>query len=133
MGKRFGLRIISVAIACVALQVSTMAATKNASELAPSQILKPADLTPEELAYYNNATDPVVKSNFIITRSYVRLAEELVAKKIPASQFPGPKPDGFKVQFLLPNDPSVINDAMGIYLQAKFTACFNNPRCPFGK
>jgi hypothetical protein len=127
MYKRFGLRIVSVAMACLALQVPTMAQTKSAFELAPSQILKPADLTPDELAYYNGATDPVIKKNFIITRSYVRLAEKIVAKEIPAWQFPGRKPDGFSAKFLLPKDPSVINEALGICLQAKFTACLENP------
>ncbi len=130
MARRLALRIIGVAIACLALQAPAMAETKHAREMSPSQILRPADLTPDEMAYYNGVTDPAIKKNFIMTRSYVRLAEKLIAKKIPAWEFPRMKPKGFSAQYLLPNDPAVINKALGIALTEMLTACFENANSP---
>ncbi len=129
MDRRLVLRIISVAIACLTLQAPAMAETKYGREISPSQILRPADLTPDELAYYNRATDPAIKKNFIVTRSYVRLAEKLIAKKIPAWEFPV-TPKGFSVKYLLPNDQAIINKAVSIAVKVKFTACLENANSP---
>jgi hypothetical protein len=131
MDKTFRLKKFSFAFVFLALQISTaLAQTAAGNELAPSQIIKVTDMTAEERAYYNNATDPVVKKNFIITRSYVRLAQKVVDKKMPASQFPASRPKGFSVAYLLPDDPSVINQAQGMLLAVQMRECFNNPKCP---
>jgi len=110
MSKRFGLNLLLIVLVSGGLQAATIAASNSAGGvelLARSQLVTPADLTPIELDYYNKATDPEVKKNFIITRSYVRIAQKVVDKKIPPEAFPVTKPAGFSVQYLLPDDSHV--------------------------
>jgi len=75
--------------------------------------------------YYKKATDPEVKRNFIITRSYVRIAQKVVAKKISPEEFPVAKPAGFSVQYLLPDDAHVINEALGLALAKSLQKCID--------
>jgi len=85
----------------------------------------------QKLDYYNKATDPEVKKNFIITRSYVRIAQKVVDKKIPPEAFPVTKPAGFSVQYLLPDDSHVINEALGLALGKSLQKCLDTkaPGC----
>lgn len=133
MSKRFGLNLLLIVLVSDGLQAATIAASNSAGgvELARSQLVTPADLTPIELDYYNKATDPEVKKNFIITRSYVRIAQKVVDKKIPPEAFPVTKPAGFSVQYLLPDDSHVINEALGLALGKSLQKCLDTkaPGC----
>ena len=83
----------------------------SAQELSTSQILKPAEMTEQETAYYQKLTDPQIKKNFIETRSYVRLCQQVVDHRLPAVQLPD-KPLGFSVRYLLPGEANLINKAI---------------------
>jgi hypothetical protein len=82
-----------------------------AQALTPAQIVKPADLTAQESAYYQKLTDQEVKKNFIETRSYVRLCQQVLDHRLPAAQLPD-KPLGFSVRYLLAGEANVINSAI---------------------
>jgi len=88
--------------------------------LSPSQLISPADFTPQEAAYYAKLTDPDVAKNFIATRSYVRLCKAVLDKTMPAEQLPD-KPMGFSVRYTLPGEVQIINNAIAasIVAQAK--------------
>jgi hypothetical protein len=130
MKFRFGMKLALVA--CLALHVAAIVAANDlqALELEPSQLITPANMTPVELDYYNKATDPSVKKNFIATRSYVRLAQKVVDKTMPAEQLPN-KPAGFSVQYLLPDEPTVINQAIGLSVAKLLEICMRTkgPAC----
>ncbi len=93
--------------------------------MASSQILKPADLTAKEASYYKTLADPEVAKNFIITRSYVRLCQQVVDKKLPADQLPD-KPLGFSVRYLLAGEVTMINRAISDSIIAEM--CKNDTR-----
>ncbi|MGB9116115.1 hypothetical protein [Bradyrhizobium sp.] len=90
---------------------------KAALEMTPAQILKSAELTGEELTYYKTLTEPAMVTNFILTRSYARLAQKVIDHKMPALQLPD-KPLGFTRNYLLPGEEAVINKAIGASLAA---------------
>jgi hypothetical protein len=73
--------------------------------------VNPANLTEKESAYYQKLTDPVVAKNFLVTRSYVRLCQQVIDHKLPAIQLPD-KPLGFSVRYLLPGEATLINTAL---------------------
>jgi hypothetical protein len=126
MRMGFGLRSLGfVVIACFALQFPTKGTAQNAAglEMAPSQILKPSELTPKELDYYNKLSDPDVAKNFIITRSYVRLCEKVIDREMPAEQLPD-KPLGFSVRYLLAGEATMIDRALSDSIVAM---CKTNP------
>jgi hypothetical protein len=83
----------------------------SAQVLSPAQIVNPANLTEKESAYYQKLTDPVVAKNFLVTRSYVRLCQQVIDHKLPAIQLPD-KPLGFSVSYLLPGEVTLINTAL---------------------
>jgi hypothetical protein len=84
--------------------------------LAPAQLIKPADLTQQELSFYQTL-DSAAASDFLVTRSYVRLCQQVVDRKLPAAQLPH-KPAGFSAKYLLPTDPNVINRALADSIMA---------------
>ena len=98
-------------VVSVGLALLTSIGPAPAQELTAGQILKPADLTEKESAYYQKLTDPAIAKNFLETRSYVRLCQQVVDHKLPAIQLPN-KPLGFSVRYLLPGEVGVINTAM---------------------
>jgi hypothetical protein len=73
-------------------------------------MVKPADLTPQELSYCQTL-NPTAASDFLVTRSYVRLCQQVLDHMLPAAQLPD-KPVGFSAKYLLPTDPNVINRAL---------------------
>jgi hypothetical protein len=100
-------------IACLALQIPTQADAENAVSpgLTAAQLLKPDDLTPKELDFYKKQSDPEIMKNFIITRSYVRLCQQVIDKKMPAELLPD-KPLGFSAHYLLSGEATMINHAL---------------------
>jgi hypothetical protein len=130
MGKRSAPSVVFVVIASLGLLAAT-AGVAHAGDLAPSQLVTPADLTPVERDYYNKTADPQVKKNFIITRSYVRLAQKVVNKTLPPEAYPTAKPNGFSVQYLLPDDAHVLNEALGLALAKSWQKCLDTkaPGC----
>jgi hypothetical protein len=85
--------------------------------------LSPSDLNPamtsQESTYYDTIkADPTAAQSFLITRDYVRKAQAVVDGSLAPISFPPRKPAGFTVKYLLPDDPSVINTALGMYLVA---------------
>lgn len=95
--------------------LSSLTVSAYATYLSPSS-LNP-EMTPVEQQYYNtikgNATPA---QNFLITRDYVRKAQAVVSGEASPSSFPAKKPFGFSVTYLLPDDASTINTALGMYL-----------------
>jgi hypothetical protein len=98
-------------LAIIGLVFSTSIGPASAQELTSAQIVKPADLTEKESAYYQKLTDPQVAKNFLETRSYVRLCQQVIDHKMPAIQLPD-KPLGFSVRYLLPGEANLINKAI---------------------
>jgi hypothetical protein len=105
----------------LAQMVTSAFAQCDSSHLTPTQTISPADMTKTELDFYRTLDSKAGRS-FIVTRSYVRLAKQVVDHKWPPLKFPPQKPEGFTLQYLLPDDPTVINQALGAYLAAKLTA-----------
>jgi len=131
MSVRFGLKYFcTIVIACLALQIPTRGSAENAAgpAIALTQILKPADLTEKELDYYKKLVDPEIAKNFIMTRSYVRLCQQVTDKKMPAERLPD-KPLGFSVRYLLAGEATMINHAISDSIIAM---CKGNPKGCFG-
>lgn len=85
--------------------------------------LSPGDLRPgltaaEQKFYATLQDDPDAAQSFLVTRDYVRKAQAVKSGALSPLSFPAEKPDGFNVAYLQPNDPSVINIAMGKFLAA---------------
>ncbi len=132
MSMRVGPRSLCVGvILCLVMQAPTKGAAQAlaAAAIAPSQILKPSDLTQKELDYYNKLSDPDVAKNFIMTRSFVRLCQKVMDKKMPAEQLPD-KPLGFSVRYLLAGEATMINQAISASIVAM---CKNSPKGCFGE
>jgi hypothetical protein len=126
MGRFAAKSLFVVLIACLVVQTPAKVA---AQDMAPSQMLRPSDLTPQELDYYNKLTDPEVAKNFIATRSYVRLCQKVLDKAMLAEGLPD-KPLGFSVRYLLAGEANMINRA----ISASIVACASNPKgCVGGK
>jgi hypothetical protein len=126
MGRFAVKSLLVVLIACLAVQAPSKVA---AQDITPSQMLRPSDLTPQELEYYNKLTDPEVAKNFIATRSYVRLCQKVLDKAMLAEQLPD-KPLGFSVRYILAGEANMINRA----ISASIVACASNPKgCVGGK
>jgi hypothetical protein len=102
-------RIFTFMVAVFAL--STSIGPSPAQTLSSSQIVKPADLTQKEGDYYRTLSDPEVAKNFLLTRSYVRLCQQVIDHKLPATELPD-KPLGFSVRYLLPGEATLINAAI---------------------
>jgi hypothetical protein len=98
---------------CVAAGVAFLASIVPASaqSLTPDQIVKTSNLTQQEIDYYQKLSDPVMAKNFLLTRSYVRLCQQVIDHRLPAVQLPD-KPLGFSVRFLLPGEATLINTAI---------------------
>jgi hypothetical protein len=130
MGPGFRLKSLCIVVACVAIQIpiKSSAQSTNTTELTASQTVSVADLTPKELAYYKTITDPEVARSFIITRSYVRLCQSVMERKMPAEQLPD-KPLGFSARFVLPSEVTMINDAIADSIVA---ACHADPKACLG-
>ena len=93
-------------------------AQSESSRLTPAQTISRSDMTKVELDFYQTLNGQAAE-DFIVTRSYLRLAQQEIDHKLPPLKFPARKPDGFSVKYLLPDDPSVINRAIADYLTAK--------------
>jgi hypothetical protein len=130
MRTRPGLKYSLLLIACLALQIPAQSLAENAisSGLTPAQLLKPDDLTPKELDFYKKQSDPEITKNFIITRSYVRLCQKVIDKKMPAELLPD-KPLGFSAHYLLAGEATMINQALSDSIVAM---CKTNPKACFG-
>jgi hypothetical protein len=109
LAVNIGAKCLWVVGAGLALLISIGLA--SAQVLSPAQIVNPANLTEKESAYYQKLTDPVVAKNFLVTRSYVRLCQQVIDHKLPAIQLPD-KPLGFSVRYLLPGEATLINTAL---------------------
>ena len=115
-------RILFIGSICMLLgQMPHPVFAQTPSHLTPAQTISPADMTKTELDYYRTL-DSAAGQSFTVTRSYVRLAKQVLDHKLPPLSFPPGKPDGFTVAYLLPDEPSIINEALGEYLKAKLTA-----------
>jgi hypothetical protein len=93
----------------------------------PAFAVSPSDLRPpmtsQESAYYDTIkADSSAAQSFLITRAYVRMAQAVADGSLSPLSFPSQKPAGFTVKYLLPDEPSVINKALGMYLEATLKA-----------
>lgn len=109
-------------LACLAAACACLALASSASGgalLRPGQTLKQAELTPEERAYYDKLVGgPRIQRAFLATRSYVRLAQEVVSGELPAIQLPD-RPDDFDSKYLLSDETVMLNRALVVQLTAK--------------
>ncbi len=110
-------RFLSVASLCFPLLVQPALAQAGGSQLTSAQTVKPADFTPTERDYYQKLDAAAAKS-FIATRSYVRLCQQVLDRKLPALHLPE-KPADFTVKYLLPGEANVINRALAEYVVAQ--------------
>jgi len=112
-------RSLAAAALCLPLLALVQSAPAQSAgrQMTAAQMITPADFTPTERDYYKTL-DAAAAKNFIATRSYVRLCRLVLEHKLPALQLPE-KPAGFTVKYLLPDDPSIINRALGHQLAAK--------------
>ena len=90
----------------------------------PVFALSPSDLKPpmtsEESSFYDKIKgDPASAQGFLATREYVRTARAVVTGSLPPLSYPSDKPPGFSAKYLLAEDPSILNKALGMYLAAK--------------
>ncbi len=85
-----------------------------AHPMSAAQTIAPADLAPDEVAFYQTL-DPSAAHDFLVTRSWYRLCRQVVEHRLPAAQLPD-KPAGFSVKYLQPTDPNYINRALGMQL-----------------
>jgi hypothetical protein len=104
-------RLLFAASLCLPLLAAPAFAQSSAPKMTTAQLVKPAGLTPTERSYYKKLNAAAAKS-FIATRSYVRLCRQVLERKLLALQLPQ-KPVGFNVKYLLPEDPNIINRALG--------------------
>jgi hypothetical protein len=112
-------RLLVAASLCLPLLASAAPAFAQSVgvQLTAAQMVKPADFTAEERDYYRTL-GPAAAKSFIATRSYVRVCRQVVEHKLPALRLPN-RPAGFNVKYLLPEDPNIINRALGEYIIAK--------------
>jgi hypothetical protein len=108
---------ISVCFWLLALAQPTFAQS-GGPHLTAAQTLNPTDFNAWERDYYKTLTDPIKAKSFIVTRSYMRLAQKLVDHKMPALQFPAGTPMGFSFNYLLPGEKAVRDKAIEISLTA---------------
>lgn len=85
-------------------------------DMTTAQMIKPGDMTPDELAYYKTI-DPAEAKRFVATRSYVRICQEVVDQKTPALKLPK-QPPGFTMNYVLPAEKKILDDALKAYLIA---------------
>ena len=113
-------RLVASAAFCAswAFAESSAVAQSESSRLTPAQTIGRSDMTKVELDFYQTLGGQAAE-DFIVTRSCVRLAQQEIDHKLPPLKFPARKPNGFSVKYLLPDDPSVINRALGDYLAAR--------------
>ena len=85
--------------------------------LTDRQLIKPGELTQKESDYYQKLTDPEIAKNFLITRSYARLCQQVIDHKLPPRELPD-KPLGFSARYLLTGEATMINTAIAESLAA---------------
>ena len=86
--------------------------------LTDRQMIKPAELTQKKADYYQKLTDPEIARNFLITRSFVRLCQQVIDRKLPPRELPD-KPLGFSARYLLAGEATMINSAISESLAAE--------------
>jgi hypothetical protein len=119
---------VSCGLAATGIGMAAPAHAASAQELTTDQTVKISELTPKESAYYAKIADPEVAKNFILTRSYVRLCQDVMNKIMPAEKLPD-KPLGFSVRYLLPGEPTMINQAIAASIIAE---CHSDPKACLG-
>lgn len=77
-------------------------------------MIAPADLTSQEAKFYRTLSSSA-RRDFLATRSFVKVSQQVVDRVLPASQLPD-RPAGFNVKYLLTGDPFDINNALADYL-----------------
>jgi hypothetical protein len=113
------MRLKRFLISAIVVFLSAISTQPVLAQLAAVQVLSPTDLTTEEADFYKSL-DAVEARRFLATRSYVRMCYQVEEGKLPAIQLPA-RPPGFDIQYLLPQDPTVINRAVADYIVAKNT------------
>lgn len=93
-----------------------MAAQPSFAGDAPLQMITPAEFTPVEAKFYQTL-DPAAQQDFIATRSYVRISQQVIDRTLPPLQLPD-RPAGFSVKYLLPGEPFDLNTALADYITA---------------
>ena len=103
----------------ISLLLALIAGPAFAAGLSERQMVKPSELTQKEADFYQKQTDPEIAKNFLITRSYVRLCQQVIDHTLPPLQLPD-KPLGFSARFLLSGETTMINTAISESLKAEF-------------
>lgn len=80
-------------------------------EMTAAQILDPASFTPAEQTVWNGIADPVRRKQFIMTRSYLRLCQQVLDHATPAADLPD-KPLDFVSAYVSPAERTQIDQAV---------------------
>ena len=93
--------------------------TPTSLEMTPAQTLKPAELTGKEHDYYVTLAG-IDAQHFILTRSYVRLCQQVNASSLAAADLPD-EPIGFNPTYLLPGEKEAVEKAIAASVAALMT------------
>jgi hypothetical protein len=121
--KPIWLKLLGAVAVGMALQAPMAALGQDAppSQLAPDQILHPSEFSSTELASYRALTDTTAASNFIATRSYVRVCRQVADEKLSGMRLPS-KPPGFRSRYLYPGDEELIDKCVTASIAAMAAA-----------
>ena len=104
---------------------ATCSEKHGAPEMTEAQMITPAQMDAQELAFYNRITDPRQKDEFIKTRSYIRLCKQVLAKTLPVAQMIE-KPLGFSTAYELPGDEDIANAVSKAQVALELKSCYPN-------
>src|SRR6185437_5127430 len=85
-------------------------------QMSQEQMITPAEFTPDEAKFYQTL-DPAAQHDFIATRSFVRISQQVTDGLLPPSQLPD-RPAGFSAKYLLSGESFDINNALADELTA---------------
>jgi hypothetical protein len=80
-------------------------------EMTPAQTLTRDQLDPTDQAVFDKMTDPRQRDEFLKTRSYVALCQDLKAHKLAAGTLPD-EPLGFNTSYLRAGEQDMVDDAI---------------------
>lgn len=80
-------------------------------EMIAAQMLDPASFTPAEQTVWNGLADPIRRKQFIVTRSYLRLCQQVLDHAAPAAELPD-KPLDFVSAYISPAERTQIDQAI---------------------
>jgi hypothetical protein len=91
---------------------------------ASARALTPAQLTPDEQTVYDGLkNDPDAAKNYLATRGFLKLCEQVAARKLAAIKLPR-QPANYDTQYVTDEEQAVVDQAVLKYVSARI----NSPR-----